>query len=265
MTGIRTQTPEVLYGDTAAKASAYDKLARDFAASGNSLAAIHAAWAADMHTVQEVVWERLMVASPNPEQQFFSVAHTVSKTLVEYVRTAEAVEDARAVVLHARSGLSAAFDMPLRKLVEAKYPNLDYLADLPVPDADALAANASARLDGKSIDEVIEARKQVAADCMSVAASMYQEGRLNDAIQQAYQSDLVMFESYLLESAKAVGDTSLVLVDLRWGLACAAIARIPGLPTDFMGAIEAIRRALLTAVNPVEVARLREVFIAPAM
>lgn len=249
-------SPEVLYGDTTAKVRAYSELSRRAAMEGNALLALHFAWAADINTVQAIIWERVMIASPRPDQQFFSVASTVSRALTAYAANPQPAVDAREALLFARQGLAAAFDDSVLNLINERYINLDHLAGLPTPDALAGSRLAQARLNGSNIPELSKMRQQAATDSMAVALGMLQQGLQDEALGQAYQADLAAFEAYLLDAAQAVGDWDLVTVEMRWILACEEIAKIAVLPGDFAGAVGRIREALGRAVGPIETERL---------
>ena len=103
-------TPEVLYADTTSKIRAYGALSKRYAEAGDAHGAVHAAWAADVHTVQAVMWERVMIASPQPDEQFNAIADTVAKALASYAAHPTVTITARDAVEQARLGMAGAFD-----------------------------------------------------------------------------------------------------------------------------------------------------------
>jgi hypothetical protein len=248
--------PEAIYGDAVAKIRAYQSQSMRLAQEGDAHGAVHAAWAADISTVQAIVWERIMVASARPDQQFFAVATTVSRALSLYASRPVPTSNARDAVEQARAGLAAAFDDNLLKLVTERYITLDHLDGLPYPTVAAASAARHARTNGQPIEVYIAGKREEAADAMSVAKGMRQEGRTNDAVGQAYQSDLAALEAYLVDCARAVGDPYLATADLRWSAACDAIASLRGLPADFEGAVETIRATILRSLGPIDASRM---------
>lgn len=253
-------TPEVLYSDTVAKKRAYGELSKRYAAAGDAYGAVHAAFAADVQTVQAVMWERVMVASPVPEEQFKQIGDTVTRALMAYAAAPLAAMTARQAVEDARNGMGAAFDPAALSILAAEFLPLTHLDGLPHPDAHAGAAIAHTRTKGEEPRLVAQKRRRAARDCMTVALSMQHEGRLNDAMKQAWQADWATFESYLLDAAAQVGDTSLVTVEMRWALATEAIAKIPALPSHFTDAVTLIRAQMLNSLGTIEGQRLAERF-----
>lgn len=253
-------TPEVLYADTVSKKRAYGELSKRYAAAGDSFAAVHAAFAADVQTVQAVMWERVMVASPVPEEQFAAVAETVTKALAAYATGPTSAGDARSAVEAARAGMAGAFDPVAQRILAGEYLPLGHLDGLPHPDAEAGARVASTRTKGEDASTVALKRQQAARDCMAVALSMHRDGRLEDAMRQAWQADWATFESYLLDAAAQVGDASLITVEMRWALATEAISKVAALPSDFTQAVSAIRDRMASSLGTIEGKRLIERF-----
>jgi hypothetical protein len=249
-------TPEVLYSDTVSKKRAYGELSKRYAANGDLYGAVHAAFAADVQTVQAVMWERVMVASPVPEEQFKAVGETVTKALTIYAATPVHAATAREAVEQARAGMAAAFDPVAQRIIDNEYLTLDHLDGLPHPDSAAGDLIAETRTKGEDPALVAQKRRRAAKDCMSVAVSMQREGRLDDAMRQAWQADWATFESYLLDAAAQVGDKSLITVEMRWALATEAISKIPALPSDFAEAVNTIRTRLLNSLGTIEGQRL---------
>lgn len=249
-------TPEVLYADTVAKKRAYSGLSQRFAAEGKAYAAVHAAFAADVQTVQAVMWERVMVASPVPEEQFAAIADTVTRALAAYAATPPKASSARQTVENARAGMGAAFDPVALRVLSNEFIALDHLNGFPQPDPSEGLALAASRTKGEPPITVAQHRRRVARDAMTVALSMHRDGRLADAMRQAWQADWATFEAYLIEAALQVGDQSLITVEMRWLLATEAIAKIPALPTDFTQAVSTVRGRMLDSLGTIEGQRL---------
>lgn len=253
-------TPEVLYAETVAKKRAFGDLSHQYAQAGNSFAAVHAAFAADVHTVQAVMWERVMVASPDPDAQFTQVAATVAAALAAYAAAPAVAVTAREVVEQARTGMGAAFDpAALRMLSEGLLP-LDHLDQLSYPDPRTGAELAYNRTKGQNPVNVSRTRLRAAHDCMTMAVALNRDGNLNEAMRQAWAADWATLESYLLDAAAQVGDYALITVEMRWALASTAIATVQSLPNDFVEAVTVIRNRMVTVLGTVEGMRLSERF-----
>lgn len=265
MSLTRYTTPEVFFTDTASKVDTYSALSRRFAADGDAHAAVHALWAADIATVQMIAWERIMIASPNPDRQFFAVAKTVVDALSAYaVSTVSEPLTAYDVVQAARAGLEQAFDDSFLHLLRDRYVPVDHLMTLRAPTPQDAVTAVQSRLEGMSVNDFVAHRLQVADHAIGQAREQAAAGNTDTAIAQAYQADLAAFEAYLVEAARVVGDNFLITVDLRWALASEAISRIPALPADVASASATIRDVLASTVGPVEADRLRQRFAAVA-
>jgi hypothetical protein len=249
-------TPEVLYADTISKKRAYSELSQRWAAVGDAYGATHAAFAADVQTVQAVMWERVMVASPVPEEQFKAIGETIAKALANYTLTPTGATTAREAVERARHGMSAAFDPAALRVIDREYLPLDHLGNLHHPTLEETQAIVHERTKGEDISIVSLKRRSAAKDCMTVAILMYRDGRVDDAMRQAWQADWATFESYLLDAATQVGDKSLVTVEMRWALATETISKITALPSAFNEAVETIRAKMQTSLGTIEGRRL---------
>jgi hypothetical protein len=249
-------TPEGLHADASAKVRAYDGLARRYAAEGNAFVAVHAAWAADVHVVQSVVWQHLLVTSPDPEQAYAEIVETVRQALSAYASAAPGMGDAAGAVQSARAALASVFDATLMPLIAGQFPRLDYLAGLPMPDMDEGRRLIAARLGDDTVLGLAQQQQFAAADGAAVAASFQRVGLDDDAMVQAWLADWSALASYLLETAALVGDTALVTVELRWALVAAEIARIPTLPAGVTEAAAEIRARMAYALGLIEGPRL---------
>ncbi len=267
MTGsiLNGHTVETVYADAVDKARRYHDLSRRYAAAGQPLPAVYAAWAGDLCTVQAVMWERVMAAAGRPDDQFFAAATTVARALAHHAVAGSPPGGGAGDAVHAaREAVLAAFDPAARSVLADRLPALDHLHGLdptPVPDP---AVAAAAWLDGDSLADRVAQHRQAARDGMAVAAALYRQGDVEEALRQAWLADWAAFEGYLLEAAQATGDEALVTVDLRWALACEAAAGLGELPPTLAAAVAAVRDRLTAAVGPVEGARLRERFAAVA-
>lgn len=258
----RRKVPELLHSDTMHKSREYYELSRLYATKGDTYAAVHAAWMADMCAVQAVMWERILIASPKPDEQFFAIATSVSRALSLHALTGAARPDAVSTIQAARDGLSQAFDDVAMRLLSGRLTPLDHLIGLPSPDRAGAEAVQARRLSGLSAEDLIGQRNVAAAESMNTANELHRDGHPGEAITHAYQSDMAIYEAYLLEAALAVGDEFLMTVDLRWELAYLQITSLPSLPWDYEEATTLIRSKLKGTVSPTEADTLDERFLA---
>ena len=184
----------------------------------------------------------------------------MAKALASYAAHPTVTITARDAVEQARLGMAGAFDPVAQRVLAQDYLPLDHLDGLPHPDADAGTRMVASRLNGEDPAVVSAKRRQAAKDCMTVAVSMRQQDRLDDAMQHAWQADWAAFESYLIDAAMQVGDANLASVDLRWALAVDEIGKIQALPTDFVEAVTAIRARLIHSLGSIEGTRLADRF-----
>jgi hypothetical protein len=257
---IASKTPEVLYADTTSRVASYRALAGRYAAGGNAFGAVSATWAADINTVQAVMWERVMIASPTPDEQFAEIATTVARALTSYSAHPPAVTTAVEAVRAARDGLSAAFDEAALALMKTRLSPLDHLEGLPAPTVGEIDEIARQRLGGASLEEASAERTLEARHCMAGALDLVRAGRVDDALPLAWQADWATLEAYLLDAAAAVGDSSLISVDLRWAFAVDATNAIESLSSDFAQAVASVRSQLAQSLGAVEGERLSRRF-----
>jgi hypothetical protein len=249
-----------LHDDATAKIGIYARSSQRYAAEGDASLAIMAAWAADVHALQALLWDRGLKASTRPDAQFFAVGSAVGRALARYADAPPATTSARHALEAAREGLMAAFDPSVHELLAARFIDLDHLDSLPHPCPGAGEQATAVRLAGRSVMDLVTELHLTAKDCMAIALEMRAAGRTEDALRHAYLADMASFEAYLIDAASAVGDTWLVTVDLRWGAATAAITALEALPADLVEAVGVIRERLAFVLGPVEAARLSAYF-----
>ena len=257
---MRQFTPEMLYADTMTRKHSYGDLSQAYAMAGNAYGAVMSAWLADINTVQAVMWERVMIATPDPEAAFVVIGSTITRTLAAQPTIGQGASTARDCIEHARAAMAHGFAESTLRAVEADYLPLDHLTHLPAPTAEQVTKTRASRLGGMDVAAVSTRRRSDARDLMRVAVAMADEGMTTEAMQQAWQADWATLESYLLDSAALCGDDTLVSVDFRWAIASAAVSQIPGLPANFVEAVTTIREAMAKALGMIEGSRLVERF-----
>ena len=252
---------EEFYSRCLGNAAILGASARRFAEQGDAVSALATAWGADVYAAQAVVWERILVAAVSPQRQFFRVAGALI-TGLHASEPAGGQPSVRDVLDCSRQGLLSACDPDLRDGVRAAWSAHDDLAVLAAPDAATLAESARARLGGMSPDAFVAHRRREAAEAMATAQALRIKGESVAAIEAAYDSDFHALEAYLVESAVTAGDGHLLTVTIRWELAAAAVAALPGLPDGFLAAVGRIRDAIASGLGDADGTRLREVLVA---
>lgn len=251
------RSAEEFYTQCLTNARTLDVAARRLSSAMDAPNAIAAAWGSDVYAVQAVLWERILVASPVPQRQFFRVADALFDGLQAAASASGDQSTCRTVIRSARESLLAACDPDLRDAIEASWPDLSYMGILPAPSPDDLAAAVLQRTGGLPPEEFVDRRRREAAEAMTEAQALRVRGDAVGAIQQAYDSDFLALEAYLVESALAAGDPYLLSVVVRWELCAASVAQLPGLPEGFVSAVSRIRDALGTPLAEADAGRLR--------
>jgi hypothetical protein len=198
----------------------YAELSRQYADGGDLRLAALAAWTADVHALEALIWESGLDGAPDPLAELAALGDSVAASLEDAVAMlpAEPVS-LRAVVEAAREAMVSTFDESVHGLLADR---LEPLAHLDDARAAALDGHLGDRLGGRSTEELVTELHAAAADCAALAALLAAEGELDAADRQADQADSAAFEAYLVQAAARAGDDGLATVDLRWDLAAAA-------------------------------------------
>src|SRR3954468_23882650 len=110
-------------------------LAERYAAEGDLRRAQLASWAADVHVLEELLWENGLAEAPDPVAQLAVVGESVASALEAVAEAPAADVTPRAVVEAARRAMVATFDESVHEVLLAQLPSLDHL-----DDCDPLAA-----------------------------------------------------------------------------------------------------------------------------
>ena len=250
-------SPEEFYTQCLAGIGVLDDAGRRFTQQGDAVSALSAAWGADVLAVQAVLWERVMVAAPVPYRQYFRAADAL---FTGHRGVAEPDVEAQVTCADtlrlARARLLSDFDPDASAAIRALIADAAYLEALPAPTVDDIAAAAVARCQGWTPAQFAARRRQEAVDAMATAQGLRVRGETRAAIEAAYESDVLGLEAYLVESAVAAGDDTLMSVVVRWELAVAGVAQLQGLPEGFVAAVTAIRDAMAASLPEAEAERL---------
>lgn len=207
-----------------AASAAYTALSHRYADDGDLRMAQLAAWAGDVHVLEELLWERGVAQAPDPAAELAAVGESVAAAVEELAATlSDGPMTARGVVEAAREALVTTFDESVHGLL------LDRLADLAQLDVRGSGAGPDrrsrtlARLDGRTPDALAAELRTAAGDCATMAGLLAAGGEPDAACRLDHQADTAAFEAYLVGTALAAGDQTLVTVDLRWDLATGAV------------------------------------------
>lgn len=257
---MRQFTPEMLYADTTLRKQAYADLSTSYADGGYPYYAVMAQWMSDIATMQAVMWERVMIAHPDPQDTFITIGATLTQALSEHGPLNGPATTAEDSIRNARAAMATAFDDAAARAINAQYLPLNHLGTLPAPTEADSQAPRQARLGAHSPAVLARHRRDHARTSISHAQDHATQGDFNTALTHAWQADWATMEAYLLDSAEQIGDHSLISVDFRWAIAAQAVAALPGLPEDFTDAVAEIRDAMAKALGLVEGARLTALF-----
>ncbi len=207
------RTPEAL----TAQIDDYAVLSARYAARGDARRAALAVWAADLRTVQSLLWEGGLAAADDPAQQLLAVASAVETALTSREPTAD--PSVRRVVEDARRALSAVFDESVHHLLVARFVALDHLDGTPAPTSGEANQVVQDRLAGRTGEQLVSDLLTASTDSRTVARVLAEVGDDDEARRQSAAADLAGFEAYLVMASAASGDATLATAELRWDLA----------------------------------------------
>lgn len=230
----------------------FTDLSRRYAERGDLRRAALAAWAADVHVLEELLWENGLDQAPEPLLQLAAIGDSIAEAIGAVATQPRGAVTVRSVVEAARGAMVTTFDESVHGLLTGRLADLAHLDDaLPAVPGEA-ASPAGDRLGAHSADELVHELRVAAADCSAIADQLVAEGERDAAARLSDQADSASFEAYLVQAAVGAGDHELVTVDLRWDLAAARSARA-GLVRDDLVAVlgTAEQQQLRAAMEPV--------------
>src|SRR3954467_2189746 len=102
-------------------------LAERYAAEGDLRRAQLASWAADVHVLEELLWENGLAEAPDPVAQLAAVGESVASALEALADAGTRGVTPRAVLEEARRAMVSAFDESVHEVLLAQLPSLDHL------------------------------------------------------------------------------------------------------------------------------------------
>lgn len=250
--------------DASAKATLFSRVSRAAAAERDPRVAAGAAWAADVLVVRTLLWERAPEDEEQAQRRVHAVATAVGAAVTGDVRGSgtdepTTVRDAREVVVTARRRMLSVFDGPAAALVAERLHDLEHLAELPPSAGRVMPApddslQARAREIGPAA--LVELLRTAASDGRVIWEALLAAGYRRDAARQACLADLAEVEAYLVEASIAVGDTGLLLADVRRAAVVLLLSEAADRPVDVAAARAGVWAVVRAALPPTEVERL---------
>lgn len=235
----------------------FAQLAHQRAAEGDVRRAQLASWAADVHVLEELLWQNGLAEAPDPVAQLAAVGESVASALEALAERATGELTPREVVEAARRAMVSTFDASVHEVLMEQMPDLghldtcDPLVAVHDDDADDLT-----RLEGRSPERLVEELREAASDCLAVARVMFREGEDGAGERLVHQADVATFEAYLVAAAVQAGDHRLTTVELRKALAGNLDLTGWASADGAEGAFATLRRELISLVGSAEMEAL---------
>lgn len=247
--------PELARAALAAQVEDFVRLAHWYADHGDSRRAVLATWAADVRTVQHVLWDEVHTTA-----DAVRALGTLGETVVGAVSAGPVASatSLRDVVLAARQAMVSGLDASMQELLHATFVGLDHLDALATPAAGAANEAVAERLAGRAGEQLVGDLLGAATDSRLVAGVMAEVGDADEARRQQIAATLAAFEAYLVLSSAASGDATLATTDLRWDLASLKA------DADALEDPARLREAITTVVAPAEVDAMLAVLDLPS-
>jgi len=243
--------PENVQADQSRRAQRCRDLSVKSAGEQDATVAVLAQWAADMNSVLVLLWERILIATPDVESTMKDIASVLTVTLLDpdITRDNPSGDTATEMVESARRRLTSIFDAKAGQVAMSRLGSVDHLDGLPAPTLADFAADADSRLNGLPAAQVI-------TDRLTEARTEMDRATAADSIEAAWAAEWALFEAFLLAEADAAGDELLLSVTTRWALACEAAAAMPSLPDGVEQAAPVMRSTLRSCLGEIDALRM---------
>lgn len=233
----------------------YSALSRRYLHQGDLRMAQLAAWAGDVHVLEDLLLQSGLAQAPDPGAELVAVGESVAASVEDLVATLPAGPlTSRAVLEAAREAMVATFDASVHTLLRDRFDDLAAL-DEQLGTEVVPASSSTLRVAGRSADELAAELRTAAGDCATMAVLLSAAGEPEAAARLSRQAETAAFEGYLVSAATRAGDHALASVDFRWDL----VAEDESAPVprsrrdrfaDVVGSAE--RDALLATFEPVD-------------
>lgn len=196
----------------------YAALSRRYAADGDARMAQLAAWAGDVHTLEQLLQENGIDQAPDPAAQLAAVGASVAASLdAAAADLPDRPLTPREVVEIARAAMVSTFDASVHDLLAERLGGLLHLDEVEPAGAHEDHPTVD-RLGGRPADQLWNELRTAASDCAMMANLLAAEGAAQAAARLSRQADAAAYEAYLVLAAMRAGDVSFATVDLRWDL-----------------------------------------------
>lgn len=254
-------TPEQFAAQARGRSAAFTSAARSSAASGDVVGALACGWAADLATVQNVLADSILVAGEAPQRSYVQTVSSVVEGLDASWAPPE--DDGRysrglaKVLQAARSALVRRLEPAVIAQLSDEWPDLSPLTDVEPPSIEQLELQVQARLGGSPVGVFVSERRGTAARVALRAARELDAGETQAAVGSAYHADMCALEAYLVSIAAQAGDRYLLTTRAEWDVVMEAIRGMRTLPSDFVPAVNAVRRTFLAALGEPHATRVQ--------
>lgn len=254
-------TPEQFAAQARSRAVAFTSAARSSAVSGDAVGALACGWAADLATVQSVLADSILVAGEAPQRSYFQTVSSVLEGLdASWSSPGDDGHHSRGLarILHgARSALVRSLEPAVIAQLSDEWPDLAPLTDVEPPSVDQLQEQIRTRLGGVQVADFVSERRTTAARLALQAARELDAGETQVAVGSAYRADMCALEAYLVSIAAQAGDRYLLTTRAEWDVVMEAIRGMRSLPSDFVPAVNAVRRTFLAALGEPHASRVQ--------
>lgn len=207
----------------------YSALSRRYLHDGDLRMAQLAAWAGDVHVLEDLLWQNGLDRAPDAVAELAAVGESVAASLEDLAANLTAANltaanlTARSVVEAARGAMLAAFDESVHSLLTDRFDDLGQLDEhvdaTTSPTSPASPASPEVhRGAGYSAHELAAELRTAAGDCATMAVLLDAAGEPEAAERLDRQAEVAAFEGYLVSAAMLAGDHALATVELRWDL-----------------------------------------------
>lgn len=233
----------------------YAALSRRYVRDSDLRMAQLAAWAGDVHVLEDLLWRNGLAQAPDPAAELAAIGESVAASVEDLAAELPAGPvAARSLVEAAREAMVATFDPSVHELLTDRFADLSALDEC-TQAAGQPVSPTTPRMDGRPAVVLAAELRAAAGDCATMADLLTAAGESEAAGRLARQAETAAFEAYLVAAATRAGDHALATVDLRWDLVADDESEpSPGPRRErFAGVVGSAERAeLLAGFEPLE-------------
>ena len=254
-------TPEQFAAQARGRSTAFTSTALANAAAGDAVGALACGWAADLATVQGVLADSILVSGEAPQRSYFQTVAGVLEGLDAPWMPREDdgpnTQGLAKVLSEARSALVRTLEPAVVAQLSDEWPDLSPFADIEAPSIDQLQDQVRARLGGAHVGDFVSERRTTAARLALQAAREIDAGDIQAAVATSYRADMCALEGYLVSAAANAGDRYLLTMRAEWDVVIDRIREIRSLPSEYVPAVNAVRRTFLAALGEPHATRIQ--------